>query len=130
MGIEPTRPAWKAGILPLNYTRAPDLSRSIVVNHDGIYYNTSKSVCQHFFLFVFSSAALVRQRIRLYQTSPLLSMDFEKKMAENSDLHNLYKNIAQLSAVPPVFSKIPPLRLSAAGANSTGKLLQLIEKAL
>ena len=22
MGIEPTRPAWKAGILPLNYTRA------------------------------------------------------------------------------------------------------------
>ena len=21
MGIEPTRPAWKAGILPLNYTR-------------------------------------------------------------------------------------------------------------
>ncbi len=25
MGIEPTRPAWKAGILPLNYTR-----RSIV----------------------------------------------------------------------------------------------------
>ena len=24
MGIEPTRPAWKAGILPLNYTRTPD----------------------------------------------------------------------------------------------------------
>ena len=23
MGIEPTRPAWKAGILPLNYTRIP-----------------------------------------------------------------------------------------------------------
>ena len=23
MGIEPTRPAWKAGILPLNYTRSP-----------------------------------------------------------------------------------------------------------
>ncbi len=22
MGIEPTRPAWKAGVLPLNYTRA------------------------------------------------------------------------------------------------------------
>jgi hypothetical protein len=21
MGIEPTRPAWKAGVLPLNYTR-------------------------------------------------------------------------------------------------------------
>ena len=24
MGIEPTRPAWKAGILPLNYTRMLD----------------------------------------------------------------------------------------------------------
>ena len=24
MGIEPTRPAWKAGILPLNYTRKYD----------------------------------------------------------------------------------------------------------
>ena len=26
MGIEPTRPAWKAGILPLNYTRIRDLN--------------------------------------------------------------------------------------------------------
>ena len=25
MGIEPTRPAWKAGILPLNYTRMDDV---------------------------------------------------------------------------------------------------------
>ena len=24
MGIEPTRPAWKAGVLPLNYTRTFD----------------------------------------------------------------------------------------------------------
>ena len=24
MGIEPTYPAWKAGVLPLNYTRVPD----------------------------------------------------------------------------------------------------------
>ena len=27
MGIEPTRPAWKAGILPLNYTRMDALFR-------------------------------------------------------------------------------------------------------
>ena len=26
MGIEPTRPAWKAGILPLNYTRVSQRS--------------------------------------------------------------------------------------------------------
>ena len=31
MGIEPTRPAWKAGILPLNYTRIVfPLQRSIL----------------------------------------------------------------------------------------------------
>ncbi len=28
MGIEPTRPAWKAGILPLNYTRMATPQRS------------------------------------------------------------------------------------------------------
>ena len=28
MGIEPTRPAWKAGILPLNYTRAKSGTQS------------------------------------------------------------------------------------------------------
>ena len=27
MGIEPTRPAWKAGILPLNYTRINTVKR-------------------------------------------------------------------------------------------------------
>ena len=27
MGIEPTRPAWKAGILPLNYTRILSVQR-------------------------------------------------------------------------------------------------------
>ena len=29
MGIEPTRPAWKAGILPLNYTRVLGASANV-----------------------------------------------------------------------------------------------------
>ena len=29
MGIEPTRPAWKAGILPLNYTRISTYSGTV-----------------------------------------------------------------------------------------------------
>ena len=29
MGIEPTRPAWKAGVLPLNYTRIPPNNTAI-----------------------------------------------------------------------------------------------------
>ena len=33
MGIEPTRPAWKAGILPLNYTRTlPRATLIIILN--------------------------------------------------------------------------------------------------
>ena len=31
MGIEPTRPAWKAGILPLNYTRIASLLQATLV---------------------------------------------------------------------------------------------------
>ncbi len=38
MGIEPTQPAWKAGVLPLNYTR-------ISLNHD----TTPRPPCQVFF---------------------------------------------------------------------------------
>ena len=43
MGIEPTRPAWKAGILPLNYTRISTL----------YYYITFFSVCQGLFAIFF-----------------------------------------------------------------------------
>ena len=39
MGIEPTCSAWKADILPLNYTRISD-------RH---YYNKCLSNCQEFF---------------------------------------------------------------------------------
>ena len=40
MGIEPTRPAWKAGILPLNYTRmvndSADVSLGIIAQSISI----------------------------------------------------------------------------------------------
>jgi hypothetical protein len=35
MGIEPTRPAWKAGILPLNYTRIARLPAQICYHIDA-----------------------------------------------------------------------------------------------
>ena len=44
MGIEPTRPAWKAGILPLNYTRKD------VVLHVLEYYITRPLFCQYLFV--------------------------------------------------------------------------------
>jgi hypothetical protein len=42
MGIEPTRPAWKAGILPLNYTRVATFI---------IIHNTLQNVKSFFNLF-------------------------------------------------------------------------------
>ena len=41
MGIEPTYPAWKAGVLPLNYTRVKDKN----------YYNTLFEKCKRKFDF-------------------------------------------------------------------------------
>ncbi len=44
MGIEPTRPAWKAGILPLNYTRIFDfyaVSQNClnIIPHNFVFVN-------------------------------------------------------------------------------------------
>ena len=36
MGIEPTRPAWKAGILPLNYTRIRQRLYIVAKFHDNV----------------------------------------------------------------------------------------------
>ena len=44
MGIEPTRPAWKAGILPLNYTRKD------VRSHVLEYYIIRSLFCQYLFM--------------------------------------------------------------------------------
>ncbi len=37
MGIEPTQPAWKAGVLPLNYTRLPTSCRNLRNKLSNIY---------------------------------------------------------------------------------------------
>ena len=39
MGVEPTRPAWKAGILPLNYTR---ISATVLFYHKWYQKSTPK----------------------------------------------------------------------------------------
>ena len=54
MGIEPTRPAWKAGILPLNYTRISAVctlkqAARLILAADLIYYSRLMCVCQAFF---------------------------------------------------------------------------------
>ena len=46
MGIEPTRPAWKAGILPLNYTR---INLASVPYQQRLYIITLlKRIVKHF----------------------------------------------------------------------------------
>ena len=46
MGIGPTRPAWKAGILPLNYTR---INRVGFVSTTPVYNTTNQINCQIIF---------------------------------------------------------------------------------
>ena len=42
MGIEPTYPAWKAGVLPLNYTRTVSQTTRAIIAH-------ILCLCQYFF---------------------------------------------------------------------------------
>ena len=47
MGIEPTCSAWKADILPLNYTRIYLVFSAVL--RRLYYYTTSQNKCQYFF---------------------------------------------------------------------------------
>ena len=49
MGIEPTQSAWKAEILPLNYTRTGCTFCPWFSSADLYYYIRKSSVCQYFF---------------------------------------------------------------------------------
>ena len=46
MGIEPTYPAWKAGVLPLNYTRV-----SCVISDTSYILSYVSEICKHKFNF-------------------------------------------------------------------------------
>ena len=74
MGIEPTRPAWKAGILPLNYTRI---------------HRTSPSYRQRLYIIallnqiVKSFFALFGKKFKIFFTIPFFGCR-EKKVCENN----------------------------------------------
>ena len=57
MGIEPTQPAWKASVLPLNYTRIVCSAFATIEPgaHNSMLKNYSKSVfaCQLIFVTIF-----------------------------------------------------------------------------
>ena len=59
MGIEPTRPAWKAGILPLNYTRISAISS------DLIYFSIVVLICQEKFLKIYNLKEKKAKKIEL-----------------------------------------------------------------
>ena len=47
MGIEPTQSAWKAEVLPLNYTRIPELAPRLTIRADrmveGVGFEPTKA---------------------------------------------------------------------------------------
>ena len=68
MGIEPTYPAWKAGVLPLNYTRVFALANKT-------YVNTILTACQQLFKICNLQILNAQNRNRTSDTrifSPLL----------------------------------------------------------
>ena len=50
MGIEPTRPAWKAGILPLNYTRISAFQVASVRRFNGCRFSATFVIISHLLL--------------------------------------------------------------------------------
>ena len=66
MGIEPTYPAWKAGVLPLNYTRiwATDFQlRNNIMNSPA---------CQHLFYAIFGKLFRMVKIIGLFAGSDII----------------------------------------------------------
>ena len=82
MGIEPTYPAWKAGVLPLNYTRRGALS---TFGQEIIPY--ARAPCQHFYARFFHSSAEGDGRgeeergklLKRYKFPPIFLVDLAKR---------------------------------------------------
>ena len=60
MGIEPTWPAWKAGTLPLSYTRKTEIHHN---SHAGLVNDAGSAQCQATFsLFLIPRAESLAQK--------------------------------------------------------------------
>ena len=77
MGIGPTRPAWKAGILPLNYTR---ISSHFTVASSTLVYNSIKKLnCQIFFRGFFKKNQIFFTLTKIYKKCEIFSCIFPLK---------------------------------------------------
>ena len=75
MGIEPTRPAWKAGILPLNYTRK-SATRYIIHNLKTFVKRFLKKIYKENLenlISIFCEAKLLHSAFLLYISLPKMS---------------------------------------------------------
>ena len=66
MGIEPTQPAWKAGVLPLNYTRI-----LAVFSQRGLSYHSPTSMSRGFFA-IFQHFLCLFYRLFSCKTPPIM----------------------------------------------------------
>ena len=71
MGIEPTYPAWKAGVLPLNYTRISAVRFVLFLfsSANKQNYTLSVRVCQHFFQNFFKNFSIYFQTLKMLNLS-------------------------------------------------------------
>ena len=78
MGIEPTYPAWKAGVLPLNYTRISLCLRCVCVSlastilsisYYSVFVNRFFDFFQFFLFYIFSCFYIINPQFSQSQTS-------------------------------------------------------------
>ena len=89
-GIEPSRPAWKAGILPLNYTRINMCAKRL------FYYTNGSWFCQYDFLRVFravNTGFCLFYQLFLANGSPILyrlTRNYSTQLLYNLQVLNRY----------------------------------------
>ena len=98
MGIEPTYPAWKAGVLPLNYTRIFNCSQVGVTGFEpATSWSQTRRSSQaepHPEGYLFASVSSVTQVVLYYRVSKMSTLF--------SNFFNYFFNFYNLITEPPV----------------------------
>ena len=91
MGIEPTYPAWKAGVLPLNYTRMCDMSQQklFYMPYAKMSIGFLKFLLQYYFIYV----SILSKHIFLFTFDKAIPFSkYRKIYALNSNRQQLKRN--------------------------------------
>ena len=107
MGIEPTRPAWKAGILPLNYTRISVFSSFFrlsswflsatfcIISHRFRFVKSFFWSFSNFFEILFFQMSVSLRSVLYYITLTLFCQDFFLKLSNFFEVFSFQLFVSQ-----------------------------------